>query len=515
MSTLMDEPTKLAPLLPLPNWNFHVIEYPGLVEDYEEAVRTMGGSRSIEKAFAADVGRLELRYRYDDPFSHPIFGDVINTSNLLLKITRKRKKGRRSSEGHDPKDDFVVKTEIVGVVTKTCRFRSIADFQIIPNPTDPVTILRRHIAEYDIAGMEQFQFPHDFGGHKDATTFRNFPPPAFSRIQWPQNYGYRENPNVKVNILEKDGQPAKVQLIHQYRKPKFFFVKLERQDKEVPKGPPDFILKYMDRIPKESLERVKELFEKRPVWTRLALCNYLPPQDVKIFKQAIPFVAYGILFGAWKGTWVRYGYDPRADPMARMYQILFMRLVKKPAPLRKIRNSLMGEPSKPKLDEEPERGTAPNSHIFDGTSWTGLATVQICDITDPEVTVLINSGKGVRKTYDEKNGWYEAEFRLHVKDIIRNKIIIQSGREGKEIQPLDFDEDEQQGGEDDDFLDELILPSANSSEMTARVDAKVSKLLKSIHTGSSYDNLAEGDDDEFQYYDGDDGGGDDDDDDDG
>jgi ribosomal protein S11 len=41
-----------------------------------------------------------------------------------------------------------------------------------------------------------------------------------------------------------------------------------------------------------------------------------------------------------------------------------------------------------------------DTHIFDGTIWKGAGTIQICDITDPEVLWLTQGTRGVRKTCD-------------------------------------------------------------------------------------------------------------------
>lgn len=69
---------------------------------------------------------MELRYRPKDPLSHPINGDVKETANLLLKVTRWRRKDRMDVDQED-EDEFVppnqYKTEVIGIIGQTCRFR--------------------------------------------------------------------------------------------------------------------------------------------------------------------------------------------------------------------------------------------------------------------------------------------------------------------------------------------------------------------------------------------------------
>ena len=62
------------------------------------------------------VDFLPLNFRPEDPYSHPIFGDKITSSNLLLKVTRDK-----TTKQFD--------AEVVGLIPTTFRFRGMADFQ--------------------------------------------------------------------------------------------------------------------------------------------------------------------------------------------------------------------------------------------------------------------------------------------------------------------------------------------------------------------------------------------------
>ncbi|KAJ3106405.1 hypothetical protein HDU97_006390 [Phlyctochytrium planicorne] len=515
-STMMTLDDDIAPSFPLPSWNFHVIEYPGLVEDVDSAIKTLGGSKAIEKAFAQDLGHLELRYRPDDEFSHPIYGDVINTCNLMLKVTTRRRKRRQGERPRE--DDVVVKSEIVGLVTKTCRFRAIADYQTLPDPNDPIVKLIKGISTYNISKIEEFEFSID----EDPRKARSYPPPSFSRIEWPQNYGYRENPSFKVNVVEKGGGEQEFQVLPINRPTKFKFQKVGPDDLLVPTGPLPEALEMVSKIPQEALDQMKTLFENRPIWTRLALINNMSPSYAKHFKLLVPVYAYGMPSGPWRDCWIKYGYDPRKDKTARKYQVIYLRWVKKPQPLSRGKrllgvedaSQLVTGKSRVRPDQGDVPSETPNSHIFDGISWNGTASMQICDITDTDVVPLIESGKGVRKVYSEKDGWYETDFRNHIKDIVRNKIMAQSGREGKEITYQVPDDEEEEARENEDEImeepefDNLPDPDAISK----KVNASVSRLMQSLQAGRDkyilywielklfvVDNT-----DEFGYYEDDD-----------
>ncbi|KAJ3091218.1 tau 95 subunit of transcription factor TFIIIC [Quaeritorhiza haematococci] len=314
-----------APSKPLPKWMFHVIEYPGYVADIEKVFLTLGGHQSIEKSFnEQDLGSLELRYRPEDMFSHPISGDVINTSNLLLKVTRRRRK--RPIPGADPSENQQTKMEIVGVINKTCRFRGIADFQYIPDQTDSIVQLRKALHNWDVEGVEHFQFSEDKGA---VAPLRNMPPPAFSRVEWPQNYNYRQNEAVVKVLIKRRGDEAPVmKLINRHRRQKFVVVNFDAKWKTVPVAPPEDISAHLADVPQASLDRIKALFEKRPVWTRAAVKNNLEPEDRKHLKALLPLVSYVVTNGPWRDCWIRYGYDPRKDVEARFYQIIYVRNVK-------------------------------------------------------------------------------------------------------------------------------------------------------------------------------------------
>ena len=123
------ESHKCASAHELPTTHFYSIEYPGYVrpESVGKAIHTLGGQSSIDRAFRRSASRedslLELNLRPDNPFSHPLLGDLVPTNNILLRVVKRKLK-------HPRPDDDVAQTVgeytavAVGVIPKTARFRS-------------------------------------------------------------------------------------------------------------------------------------------------------------------------------------------------------------------------------------------------------------------------------------------------------------------------------------------------------------------------------------------------------
>lgn len=78
-------------------------------------------------------------------------------------------------------------------------------------------------------------------------------------------------------------------------------------------------------IPMESYNTVKDIFSKRPIWSRMALSfeSKIPNDQLKFI---LPSFAFYYSNGPWRAMWVRFGYDARKSFESRFYQILDYRL---------------------------------------------------------------------------------------------------------------------------------------------------------------------------------------------
>ena len=127
-STLETPPTD-APERQLPQIPFYSVEYPGYVHSSSVpiAVKNLGGQTSIENAFKRAASKteslIELTLRPDQPFAHPIPGDVVGTNNILLKVVKRRRK-RGMDRDWDDGAIGEYTAEVIGIIPKTARFRS-------------------------------------------------------------------------------------------------------------------------------------------------------------------------------------------------------------------------------------------------------------------------------------------------------------------------------------------------------------------------------------------------------
>ena len=208
----------------VPKRTSFAVEYPGYVKNVQRMVETLGGVTAIADARTNNAPLLELRFRPEDPLSHPVFGDVHpTTSNLLLKITRKRKQpvssdqrastvedaGHRQAEegtpagnastaperagevdAEDEEDECTVQAEVVARVESAYRFNGLADFQYTP-----VGSLKQRARLKEQKERRWRSEDESVPGFGTMTEDNEEPclilPPLFCKNDLPQQYGFR------------------------------------------------------------------------------------------------------------------------------------------------------------------------------------------------------------------------------------------------------------------------------------------------------------------------------------
>lgn len=219
-------------------------------------------------------------------------------------------------------------------------------------------------------------------------------------------------------------------------------------------------IESLDNALKQLIAFLQKLFDQRPVWTRRGLRNHLTSNEEKyILRIAIPYVAYIFRSGPWRDAIVKFGYDPRTDPEARIYQTLMFRIPPDPE-LEALKDSTPQQAHSAPIDlftPQPPDNTfiAPRSgrtytfprrshvlgdivagqtsHIFtgqpplarDGKTW------MICDIHDPTITARLipsstadpDSVPPPQPTCDiYTSGWYGNVTLATARAIMRAKI---------------------------------------------------------------------------------------------
>ncbi|KAF5363359.1 hypothetical protein D9756_000874 [Leucocoprinus leucothites] len=417
-----------APELPLPQAHYYSVEYPGYIqsESVPTAIRNLGGQSRIDNVFRRNTPRaqvlLELSLRSDSMFSHPIPGDVVGTNNLVLKVTKRRKKVQPGQNQGPTIGEY--KAEVVGVMSKTVRFRSMVDFQFEPESTDPISKLRKAMHEMDVDAIRQYSIPPEPLGQSltppnispsllpvPQSRLRLFPPPLFSRQAIPQAYNFRANTaSVVTTVVDEETGEEKKRLINRMRWKGYGPAAIMFTDTEIPQSPPSAVENERNAVNQTLLAKLTGRFNERPIWTRPSLLNQFSPseaRDILNSKPLLPLVCYVFQDGPWRDTLVRFQYDPRKEPEARL---IVPQRTSKPADYRSTGTQKSIESAK--------------SHIFDGQTITKeTAAFQLCDIYDPMLKTMIEDPEGLRDVCHEKEGWYSGHAFDRIKVVLRHKFF--------------------------------------------------------------------------------------------
>ncbi|XP_049963038.1 general transcription factor 3C polypeptide 5 [Schistocerca serialis cubense] len=305
---------------------FISVEYPGVVQNVDNMLKTLGGIQNISTAYSQKNRRLELRFRPDDMYCKPACGDRHKSSSLLLKFVVKRKKKRKTCPDNELNSDKDVKpadqdsvvvshVSVLGRIRTTFRFANLCDFQYLPmdrvsGSDGPMEDIYEKLVPKGLPSVSWL--------YGDSPYF--LPPAVFSRMDSVQSYLYRketsDDANVPHNIIGRTRRRRSGHAI---------FVTYDIT--KVPKRPREIAVKCLQLkfLTGEHYRKMQELFNERPVWSKNALI-YITKFTVDQMKYLLPAVAYYVVTGPWRVMWVRFGYDPRQDPGSRKYQTLDYRL---------------------------------------------------------------------------------------------------------------------------------------------------------------------------------------------
>lgn len=383
------------------------IEYPANVQNEERAIEMVGGPEAIAKATETRDTPLELRFR-DDPFEHPISSRLAKNSNILLKITVAKR--HVDAAGGDLRKALELaegQYEAVptNIIEANFRFREMSDYQYNTMNSPFINKFRESLATGDLEAVKSLKMEGANMLKDDQADI--VPPPKFSSIKYPFPYAYKQNPAVAV---VDDGSGGS-KLINTTASQKLDSV-IIGWDEEVPTGPQKQLAEPTGNV-KSYVEKLKEMFDERPLWTRRAMkdrCNL----EEKNLRLAIPYVAYLYKSGPYRGGYVKYGIDVKSTSDYAIYQIEHFRLFSKEE------EESIRKRHRPTQQKEGEQDYFP--YIFDGVHMPNPGMVQFCDITDPELVEILQSAK-IREKPDYNDGWYEHRFINAVRKIIKIKMV--------------------------------------------------------------------------------------------
>ncbi|CAH1786889.1 unnamed protein product [Owenia fusiformis] len=412
---------------------YFCVEYPALVQNEAKAITSLRGIDIISKTYANPSKRLELYHRPQDLYCKPAVADRTSTTNLLLKV--KRKKTKRP----DGKDE--IETKLEGIVDVTYKFRGIADFQYLPLHTDVATGQHSSVSESILTKMEDPSWLD-----KNVDLF--LPPASFSRMDMPSDYYFK--PEVKHKDSYKD--PTNTMSDNfigpsRQRRPHYTIFRSYNDQKKVPESIPVEIQEILHRKLKDgekSEKRLRQLFEERPIWSKNAIRFQAPEILEDHYKFLLPLMSYHIMYGPWRGLWIKFGYDPNEHKEAKIYQTVDVR-VKSREMIRhynltakrslydyqrhlSVHKSRILPPMIGNLANQSKRvNTKYQESVFKFKP--GFVPpyrqmfYQACDIEEEQIQKLLHSNDGMEPEKPrEKDGWCMAGFCNKAREIIQEHL---------------------------------------------------------------------------------------------
>ncbi|WRT67213.1 uncharacterized protein IL334_004179 [Kwoniella shivajii] len=465
-----------APYRHLPKYAFTSIEYPGPIS-HPSSILKVVSQEDINECFNANVNAggngntnassnwggnngngnsnnrplLEMRYRGNDESGGPVRGHRIPTQKLLLRIVKRRKKGKEKDEG-------VFTSEVLGSIPQTVRFRSMADYQWTPDPNGPTSTLIDSLKALDYNAILDYSFPpldevFDDPAENEfdpSIKFRSRldlqPTPLFSTRNLPYLYNYKIPNQVQADdFFDRRTQTYKRRLINKSRTAGAVPINVAHNHKlgQVPKEPTNLAKSKMGELDPALLQKLRDMFEIRPVWMRHSLFSQFDEEERKeLFrtKAYVPTVSYIMGTGPFWKCLVKFGYDPCADPESYKYQRIFFypnkKTTKTPINVDPLDSEEEGEEPKNKgwwsneQDKLIQQGERPpldpkKAHSFDGKHlYRERGDYQLCDVTDPLIEKYINEKNNLQSKCSAKSGWFTSRSFTLIKSLVRTKYIF-------------------------------------------------------------------------------------------
>ena len=448
-----------APSYKLDIPSYLCIEYPLRVKDTNKAIKMVGGSRKISQCFIDPEMKLQLKLRPGDPYSHPVSSSKITSDeNVLFKlripkrIMDEHRGDVRSALEECEKEGKKYDVEAVGMLSKTYRFRALADFQMI---TKRSPFMKQFESSLNSGNLDEIK-------HLSATIQENYSekqkytntnmdlPPLvrYARADVPFNYRYSGN-----LLLDERGewQNKAVKLhtifVHWGETPPRTFDPLLQE--EYDKAVLDYAtLKetVSERLANESpvfyflecMKLLRKLFEMKPVWLRRHIYWMLPEKFRTQLRYALPYVAYTTTKGPWRQSFIKFGYDPSKNPEAALFQVEAFRSNRSHVSDSNVKRMLekkedvfiIPETLYKYIDEFSDSGSelnklnigkVPRQFFFDGENPTSAVSFQIGDIMDQDVKQIIKSAK-IEPVCHEGSGWYDWVTICQLRAVVKYKM---------------------------------------------------------------------------------------------
>ncbi|KAF7132871.1 hypothetical protein RHSIM_Rhsim09G0003800 [Rhododendron simsii] len=310
-----------------PRTEAFAVHYPGYPSSTTRAIETLGGSEGILKARCLQSNKLELHFRPEDPYSHPVFGELQPCNNFLLRISKRKERNGQNTEDFDNVSKCVSEDEIH--ISRISCPQSVKTDQVnesrsastsLPAEVEAqspqevqddlsANIVSRISEAYHFNGMVDYQ--HVLSVHADVARRKK------------RNWADMEPQFEKGGLMDVDQEDLMILV------PPLFSIK-DVPEKVIPKK-----VSWEKYIPEKSEQwewqmAVCKLFDEHPIWVKSSLAERLLDDGVQFgdhtLRRLLFRAAYYFSNGPFLRFWIRKGYDPRKDPESRIYQRIDFRV---------------------------------------------------------------------------------------------------------------------------------------------------------------------------------------------
>ena len=381
---------------------------------------------------------------------------LVQTQDLLLKITVPKRTGRKRKRGSDDpfrhscdapssstaanpgssgqppaqgitEDGSLIRSmrdnperttiDPVGLINQTHRFRSLPDFVQSTADSPFMQKLQETILPFDFQKMKEFKLDMSKGIQ---TSNEIIPPPRWSQAAVPFQYAYRQNPGVST-VVDRRGN---LHTENTQIAPRSKTQEVAADALQVPTGPsPDLpSISTLEPALQRSIAEAKKLLRSRPVFTRRALGNCIPGEEwrslgLNVTKYLFQYIGYTFNGGAYQKAIIRFGFDPRAAPDHRIYQTFIFMFEPRERYRRRLDTGQRA--ARTRTEQELRR----ESHLFDGVNVSRDGKIwQVCDVTDPVLREVLATENLREKCHVEGDGWYHHGTVAKVRTIMKHKI---------------------------------------------------------------------------------------------
>ncbi|KAK5970686.1 General transcription factor 3C polypeptide 5 [Trichostrongylus colubriformis] len=393
----------------IPQTEFVVIQYPGVIKNLDRALDTLGGLAKISQNHFAGQA-LELRHTPQNPYTSASVSEkkldstvTSGTLRLVMEFRRKKKKPE------------VIETNCLGLVNILYTFETMCDFQYLPlkkrQEGEGFDDLIPRLIPRDLpSALCWWDRPDAYPGY----TPLFLPPYQFSRYNTPSTKILcRESDFTLEKVRKKTGHGQNLRLER-----KALSVTVQAND-PFPAAPSEEAVLDADfRCKNEEPHRMlAALFRERPMWTRNAIAYKTGLED-NLLKTLLQKYAFYIQSGPWGRLWCKFGYDPRTDPESVLYQTLMVsfrqhtRIPERQRLKVSLDRSVPAESSNVPVHFTYQPGRLPRVRQM----WYSL-----CDIKLPFAEALLKQDRS-KPSESEAYGWIHADLLEELRELIKEDV---------------------------------------------------------------------------------------------